>query len=181
MYRQATVPALARGSITSATVSNIAYASLLAGWRDYIRHDNDGRPIVFIGHSQGAAILIRLLRTQVDPSPQLRRQLVSAIILGGNVQVPDRETGGRQLPAHPDVRLGQVDGLRHRLLDLRVYPAPAGSLRAARARGEHSVWADHADRSAGGLRQPGDLLGHDAGRCSRISCRPATKVPGHHV
>ena len=83
---------LARGSITSATVSNIAYASLLAGWRDYIRHDNDGRPIVFIGHSQGAAILIRLLRTQVDPSPRLRRQLVSAIILGGNVQVP---TGGR--------------------------------------------------------------------------------------
>jgi len=88
MYRQATVPALARGAITSATVSNIAYASLLAGWRDYIRHDNDGRPIVFIGHSQGAAILIRLLRTQIDPSPRLRRQLVSAIILGGNVQVP---------------------------------------------------------------------------------------------
>jgi hypothetical protein len=95
MYRQATVPALARGSITSATVSNIAYASLLAGWRDYIRHDNDGRPIVFIGHSQGAAILIRLLRTQVDPSSGLRRRLVSAIILGGNVQVPTgRRVGG---------------------------------------------------------------------------------------
>ena len=95
MYRQATVPALARGSITSATVSNIAYASLLAGWRDYIRHDNDDRPIVFIGHSQGAAILIRLLRTQVDPSSQLRRRLVSAIILGGNVQVPaGKRVGG---------------------------------------------------------------------------------------
>jgi hypothetical protein len=88
MYRQATVPSLTRGAITSATVSNIAYASLLAGWRDYVRHDNNGRPIIFIGHSQGAAILIRLLRTQVDPSPTLRRQMVSAIILGGNVQVP---------------------------------------------------------------------------------------------
>ena len=91
MYRQATVPALTRGAITSATVSSIAYASLLSGWRDYIQHDNDGRPIVFIGHSQGAAILIRLLRTQIDPSPRLRKRLVSAIILGGNVQVP---TGG---------------------------------------------------------------------------------------
>jgi hypothetical protein len=88
MYRQATVPSLTRGAITSATVSNIAYASLLAGWRNYVRHDNNGRPIIFIGHSQGAAILIRLLRSQVDPSPTLRRQMVSAIILGGNVQVP---------------------------------------------------------------------------------------------
>jgi hypothetical protein len=94
MYRQATVAALTRGSITSATVSNIAYASLLSGWRDYLRHDNDGRPIVFIGHSQGAAMLIRLLRTQIDPSPRLRRQLVSAIILGGNVQVPTGQRVG---------------------------------------------------------------------------------------
>ena len=101
MYRQATVPALTRGAITSPTVSNIAYASLLAGWRDYIRHDNNGRPIIFIGHSQGAAILIRLLRSQVDPSARLRRQLVSAIILGGNVQVPTgRRVGGsfRNIP-----------------------------------------------------------------------------------
>jgi hypothetical protein len=35
------------------------------------------------------------LRTQVDPSPRLRKQLVSAIILGGNVQVPTgRRVGG---------------------------------------------------------------------------------------
>jgi hypothetical protein len=101
MYRQATVYALTHGTITGASVSNIAYASLLSGWRDYIRHDNDGRPIVFIGHSQGAAMLIRLLRTQVDPSPRLRTQLVSAIILGGNVQVPTgRRVGGsfRHIP-----------------------------------------------------------------------------------
>jgi hypothetical protein len=95
MYRQATLYALSHGTITGATVANIAYASLLAGWRDYLRHDNDGRPIVFIGHSQGAAMLIRLLQTQVDPSAQLRKQMVSAIILGGNVQVPTgRSVGG---------------------------------------------------------------------------------------
>jgi Protein of unknown function (DUF3089) len=95
MYRQATVYALSHGAFSSASVSNAAYVSLLSGWRDYIRHDNDGRPIVFIGHSQGAAMLIRLLRTQIDPSPALRKQLVSAIILGGNVQVPTgRRVGG---------------------------------------------------------------------------------------
>jgi len=39
-------------------------------------------------------MLIRLLQSQVDPSPRLRHLLVSAIILGGNVQVPDGRTVG---------------------------------------------------------------------------------------
>jgi Protein of unknown function (DUF3089) len=95
MYRQATNAALSKGLATNRTVVNVAYTSLLSAWRDFLAHDDDGRPIVFIGHSQGAAMLIKLLRSQVDPSPKLRRQLVSAIILGGNVQVPvGRDVGG---------------------------------------------------------------------------------------
>jgi hypothetical protein len=88
MYRQVTVAGLAHAD---RTVVATAYASLLSAWRDYLAHDNRGRPIVFIGHSQGSAMLIKLLQTQVDPSPSLRRRMVSAILLGGNVQVP---TGG---------------------------------------------------------------------------------------
>jgi hypothetical protein len=88
MYRQITVAGLAHAD---RTVVATAYASLLAAWKDYLAHDNRGRPIIFIGHSQGSAILIKLLQTQVDPSPSLRRRMVSAILLGGNVQVP---TGG---------------------------------------------------------------------------------------
>ena len=72
----------------------VAYQSLLSGWEDYLAHDNDGRPVIFIGHSQGAAMLIRLLRSQIDPNPALRKQMVSAIILGGNVQVPRGKTVG---------------------------------------------------------------------------------------
>ncbi len=72
----------------------MAYQSLLSGWKDYLAHYNDGRPIVFIGHSQGAAMLIRLLRSQIDPNARLRKKLVSAIILGGNVQVPTGKTVG---------------------------------------------------------------------------------------
>jgi DUF3089 family protein len=88
MYRQATSSALKRGAVLRPSVVGTAYDSLLAAWKDYLAHDNHGRPIVFIGHSQGAAMLIRLLRSQVDPSPSLRQRMVSAIILGGNVQVP---------------------------------------------------------------------------------------------
>jgi Protein of unknown function (DUF3089) len=99
MYRQVTVAGLGHAGRASLA---IAYASLLSAWRDYLAHDNHGRPIVFIGHSQGSAMLIRLLQTQVDPSPSLRKRMVTAILLGGNVQVPTgRLVGGtfRNIPA----------------------------------------------------------------------------------
>jgi hypothetical protein len=98
MYRQVTRAGLAHATVTSLVT---AYISLLSAWKDYLAHDNRGRPIIFIGHSQGASLLIRLLQTQVDPSPSLRRRLVSAVLLGGNVQVPPgRDVGGtfRNIP-----------------------------------------------------------------------------------
>jgi hypothetical protein len=101
MYRQATLAALNKGAAVEPSVIATAYDSLLAAWKDYLAHDNHGRPVVFIGHSQGAAMLIRLLQSQIDPSPSLRRRMVSAIILGGNVQVlTGRDEGGsfRNIP-----------------------------------------------------------------------------------
>jgi len=88
MYRQVTTGGLKTQGLTDNRFQQIAYASLLSAWQDYLAHDNDGRPIVFIGHSQGAAMLIDLLRRQVEGNPALRKLLVSAIILGGNVEVP---------------------------------------------------------------------------------------------
>jgi hypothetical protein len=93
-YRQRTSASLAKGLGNDPTADQVSYESLLAGWKDYLAHDNDGRPIVFIGHSQGAANLIRLLRSQVDDNQALRARMVSAIILGGNVQVPVGKTVG---------------------------------------------------------------------------------------
>ncbi len=93
-YRQRTSASLAKGLGNDPAADEVSYQSLLAGWKDYLAHDSDGRPIVFIGHSQGAANLIRLLRSQVDHNPALRNRLVSAIILGGNVQVPKGKTVG---------------------------------------------------------------------------------------
>ncbi len=98
MYRQVTLAGLFSAGAQADTV---AYDSLLSGWRDYLAHDNDGRPVIFIGHSQGAAILIRLLASQVDPDPALRARTVVAILAGGNVTVPIGKTVGatfRHLP-----------------------------------------------------------------------------------
>ena len=65
-YRQRTSASLEKGMGNDPTADQISYDSLLAGWKDYLAHDNDGRPVIFIGHSQGAANLIKLLRSQVD-------------------------------------------------------------------------------------------------------------------
>ncbi len=87
VYRQITLAALEHPARITLADALLAYGSVLAAFRDYLAHYNNGRGIVFIGHSQGATILIRLLEQEVDPSPQLRRRLVSALLLGGNVTV----------------------------------------------------------------------------------------------
>ena len=89
IYRQVTLAGLASYPTLAipAAFGLVAYRSLLAGFEDYLRNDNDGRPIIFIGHSQGAVLLIRLLAQKLDDVPALRKKLVLAIILGGDAEV----------------------------------------------------------------------------------------------
>jgi hypothetical protein len=110
MYRQRTQADLLKGLGGDPTADQVAYTSVLSGWKDYLAHDNHGRPIIFIGHSQGAAMLIRLLRNVIDPSARLRHLMVSAIILGGNVQVPTGKTVGGSFSHIPTCTSGTEVG-----------------------------------------------------------------------
>jgi hypothetical protein len=83
VYRQITNPALTNPALHPN--AREAYGDVLAAWRDYLAHDNHGRGVVLIGHSQGAYILKYLVKTVIDRSPSERRRLVSAILLGGQV------------------------------------------------------------------------------------------------
>jgi hypothetical protein len=87
MYPQLTLADLSRGAITPQATS-VAYRGVLSAWNDYLAHYNNGRGVVLIGHSQGAALLIGMIRRELDPHPAERHLLVSAILLGGNVAVP---------------------------------------------------------------------------------------------
>ncbi len=100
MYPQITRSGLTRGA-TGANVLT-AYDGVQAAWNDYLAHYNKGRGVVFIGHSQGASMLIRLLKSEVDPKPAVRKLVVSALIMGGNVTVPIGKTVGgdfKHIPA----------------------------------------------------------------------------------
>lgn len=89
MYRQTTLRALEDG-VAGIPIADtlVAFRSLVSSWRYFLAHDDKGRPIVLIGHSQGAALLIRLIRRYVDPDPTLRARTVMVILTGGNLQVP---------------------------------------------------------------------------------------------
>jgi hypothetical protein len=108
MYRQRTVNALL-GARTDRGPSDVAYRSLRDGWRDYLDNHSDGRPFVLIGHSQGATVLARLLASDIEPDAALRERLVSAILLGGNVEVPvGRDVGGSFKHVNACRRSGQT-------------------------------------------------------------------------
>ena len=95
VYPQLTLSAINSPGGLTPEAQATAYRGVVDAWRDYLAHDNKGRGVVFIGHSQGAVILIQLLKSEVDPNPKLRRRLVSAVLLGGNVTVATgRDVGG---------------------------------------------------------------------------------------
>lgn len=102
MYRQRTLAALPAGSFDPVAAGITAYDSLLAAWKDYLANFNDGRPIIFIGHSQGTTMLINLLHYEVDGNPAVRSKLVSALLIGGYPTVaPGSDVGGsfQNIPA----------------------------------------------------------------------------------
>jgi hypothetical protein len=87
VYRQRTLLSLASGLGSDPAANAIAYQSVASAWQDFIAHHDGGRPFVLVGDSQGAAMLILLIEHEIDNDPSLRSKLISAILLGGNVQV----------------------------------------------------------------------------------------------
>lgn len=76
------------------TDNELPYLDIRAAFRHYLAHDNHGRGFVLIGHSQGAAYLVRLLREEIDGKP-LQKQLVSAMPIGIGVLAPaGKDVGG---------------------------------------------------------------------------------------
>lgn len=87
MYRQVTVPYLQRAGGESLAALALPLADVRAAFKEFLADYSHGRGFVLIGHSQGSFLLRELIAKDIDPKPALRKRLVSAIILGGNVLV----------------------------------------------------------------------------------------------
>jgi hypothetical protein len=132
LYRQATLAALGRqaagdGSRTAATM-NLAYGDVRAAWRQYLRQRNGGRPFVLIGHSQGTIHLNRLLAEEIENGPAAK-QMLSAMLIGFNVEVPEGKLVGGTFKKTPlCTRVGETGCVVTYVSFRAGSPPPAGAL-----------------------------------------------------
>ena len=76
---------------------DVAYRQVVDAFRWYMVNENDGRPIVLLGHSQGSHHLARLAAELFDTTPGLADQLVMAGLIGAGgygVNVADGDVVG---------------------------------------------------------------------------------------
>src|SRR5258705_253586 len=72
----------------------LGYNDVLDAWNYYLQHDNRGRGVVLIGHSQGSGVLTQLIRNEIDGKP-VQSKIVSALLLGTSLPVPKgKDVGG---------------------------------------------------------------------------------------
>ena len=79
-------------------------------WNHYLANDNQGRGVILLAHSQGTGQLVRLLKEVIYPSEEQRSILISAIMLGGAVAVPEGEDIGAAMQNIPLCRTNDQTG-----------------------------------------------------------------------
>ena len=94
MYRQGTLAGLLGTAEGGPVDRDTPYKDVREAWRTYLRKYNKGRGVVLVSHSQGTFVLRRLVADEIDKKPKVRRKLVSAILLGGNVTVKKGKDAG---------------------------------------------------------------------------------------
>jgi len=127
VYRQITMDGFA--SPDAAEMLDTAYADVADAFRHYLANDNEGRPFVVLGHSQGSGMLSRLLADEIDGDAALRSHLISALLIGGAVSVPEGEDVGGDFANIPACRTETQTGCVVTFASFRAdAPPPEGAL-----------------------------------------------------
>ncbi|MCS6929193.1 MAG: DUF3089 domain-containing protein [Saprospiraceae bacterium] len=85
-YRQAHLKSFyTRDTANAACALELAYRDVEAAFDHYLKHYSEQRPLILVGHSQGAYLAMRLLREHIEGTP-LQSQLVVAYLVGWPVQ-----------------------------------------------------------------------------------------------
>lgn len=93
-YRQTTLESWMKGdSIIEARFAN-AMPDITDAFNHYLAHDNNGRPFILAGFSQGAKAVVELLKTLPD---EARQRLIAAYVIGYRVTAED-------LTQHPEIQ-----------------------------------------------------------------------------
>jgi hypothetical protein len=91
MYRQFTLTAL-RARMSGKPLppgppaGTTAYDDVVDAWNYYLAHENKGRGVVLIGHSQGSGVLTQVIHNEIDGKP-VQAKLISAILMGTRLPI----------------------------------------------------------------------------------------------
>jgi hypothetical protein len=110
MYKQLTLVAIGDPSKATPAAGAKAYRSVRSAWREYLAKYNHGRGFVLIGHSQGTFVLRELIAKEIDKRPAVRKRLVSALLLGGDVTVRKGHDAGGDFKNIPACRAAKQVG-----------------------------------------------------------------------
>ncbi len=89
LYRQVTIGTFLNDTPERQQYFDTAYGDVDDAFKHYMAHENNGRPFIVMGHSQGTAMATQLLQQYFDDEPRLRARLVAGLLIGGSVYVPD--------------------------------------------------------------------------------------------
>jgi pimeloyl-ACP methyl ester carboxylesterase len=137
MYRQLTLAAMGRANaagIESPDFLGLGYEDVRAAWRHYLAHDNSGRGVVLIGHSQGTVILTELIRREIEGTP-IQSRIVSALLIGapGGILVPRGRDAGGTFARMPLCRAATETGCVVAYSAFRVTAPPSATTRFGRS------------------------------------------------
>jgi DUF3089 family protein len=137
LYRQATLTAL-RAAATGKPIAvdrALGYGDVVDAWNYYLQHDNGGRGVVLIGHSQGSGVLSELIRREIEGKP-VQTRIVSALLLGTNVAVPKGKDVGGAFAKMPLCRSANQTGCIITYVSFRSTISPPADSRFGRVQGE---------------------------------------------
>jgi hypothetical protein len=121
VYRQVTMGSMGAGE---GAAGEVAYGDVVDAFRHYIANDNDGRPFVLLGHSQGSGLLTQLIAKQIDGDVALRNRMISALIIGAGVAVPEGEDVGGSFQNVPACRSATQTGCVVSYMSFRATAPP---------------------------------------------------------
>jgi hypothetical protein len=102
LYRQVTIGTYLQKSEWRERALAVAFADVEASFKEYLANRNHGRPIILLGHSQGAEMVVRLVRRFFDDDTAMRQRLLVAMAIGGDLEAPSGQAVGgtfAQIPA----------------------------------------------------------------------------------
>lgn len=87
-YRQAALEVYTMDDDSSEKYFDIAYADVKESFTYYMKHENDGRPLILAGFSQGADMCLRLMKEFYDED-ELQDQLIACYAIGWRITEDD--------------------------------------------------------------------------------------------